>query len=79
MEKINEKMYQANIDLVDKNKLLEEDKKILLKRMNKAIDYIYENAFDEERKTIIDELYIEEINDLLKILKGKYMKEVDKE
>ena len=37
---INERMYQANIDLVDRNKLLEEDKKILQKRIEKATEYI---------------------------------------
>lgn len=40
MERINERMYQANIELVDRNKLLEEDKKLLQKKINKAIELI---------------------------------------
>lgn len=40
MERINERMYQANIELVDRNKLLEEDKKILQKNIDKAIELI---------------------------------------
>lgn len=40
MERINEQLYQANIDLVDKNKALEVSLKILEKRIDNAIEYI---------------------------------------
>lgn len=66
MDKINEQMYQANIELVDKNKLLEEDKKILTKRMNKAIEIIERN----ENKAPI-EVVLNDIGLALKVLKGE--------
>lgn len=31
-------------------------------------EYIYKNSFDEERKAIIDELWVNEIKDILEIL-----------
>ena len=37
--------------------------------INKAIEFIYENAYDEERKICIDDLW-SEIPKLLDILKG---------
>ena len=43
MEKINKQMYQANIDLVDKNKLLEKDIKNMQKKMDEAIEYLKEH------------------------------------
>ena len=43
MEKINEQMYQANIDLVDKNKLLEKDIKNMQKKFDEAIEYLKEH------------------------------------
>ena len=59
---INERMYQANIDLVDKNKLLEEDKRILQKRINNAIEFIKQT----------DEYYLDGVNiELIDMLKGK--------
>ena len=54
MDKMNEKLYRANIDLVDKNTLLEEDIKILKRRIQHAIEYIentkeqYNNNIDKE-------------------------------
>lgn len=63
MDKINEQLYQANIELVDRNKLLEEDVKKLEKRIDKAIEYIepfYENALDYT-----------EFKEILEILKGE--------
>lgn len=65
MDKINEQMYQANIELVDKNKLLEEDKKILTKRMNRALNFIVENELERKYryarnlKAILEGRYIE--------------------
>ena len=72
MEKINEHLYQANIELVDKNKLLEQDKKILTKRINKAIEYIKENEIYPESS---ENNYVESTA-LLNILKGRYFKNV---
>lgn len=79
MDKINEQMYQANIELVDKNKLLEEDKKILQKRINRAIEYM-EEATNSDSFTVLPsgkttdiEYCIVAFKDLLKILKGRYV------
>lgn len=69
MDKINEQMYQANIDLVDKNKLLEEDKKILIKRINRALEYI-EEAYELDEINV-GNIYHEAYGDLEKILKGE--------
>lgn len=63
---INERMYQANIDLVDRNKLLEEDKRILQKRIDKAIELIRLNICGGS---------INNANDVLKVLKGEYYNE----
>lgn len=64
MEKINEKLYQANIDLVDRNRLLEEDKKILQKRINDAIDILNDNTIESGKACRI----------AIDILKGRYIK-----
>ena len=40
MEMMNRKIVEANIALQDKNNLLEEDKRILQSRIDKAIEYI---------------------------------------
>lgn len=71
MDKINEQMYQANIDLVDKNKLLEEDKKILMKRINRALEYIKE-AYELDEINV-GNIYHEAYGDIEKILKGRYV------
>lgn len=47
MEKINEQLYQANIELLDRNKLLEEDVKKLEKRIDKAIELLKDNFIPE--------------------------------
>lgn len=65
MDKINEQMYKANIELVDKNRLLEEDKKILIKRINRAIEYL------EPIELISIKGKMKQ--DLLNILKGRYV------
>lgn len=64
MEKINERIYQANIDLVDRNRLLEEDKKILQKRMNDAIEILNDNTIEAGKACRIS----------IDILKGRYIK-----
>ena len=65
MGQINDRLYQANIDLVDKNTLLEEDKAILQKRIKRAIDYIeliqYNESYGVKEKDYLQ---------LLDILKG---------
>lgn len=83
MDKINEQMYQANIDLVDKNRLLEEDKKILQKRINRAIEYM-EEATNSDSFTVLPsgkttdiEYCIVAFEDLLNILQGKYVEKGD--
>lgn len=43
MDKINEQLYEANIELVDRNKLLEKDLGILQKRIDKAVEYLKEH------------------------------------
>lgn len=65
MDKINEQMYKANIELVDKNRILEEDKKILTKRINKALEYIEQLPFKDLAPIEIKVVY--------KILQGRYV------
>ena len=55
--------YQKQIE-----RLLKENNK-LQTRIDKAVEYIYENAYDSEYNVVIDELY-NEIPELLNILKG---------
>ncbi len=63
MDKINEQMYKSNIYLVDKNRWLEEDKKRLIKRIQTAIEMLEENKTKENEE-------------IIKVLKGRYMKHV---
>lgn len=63
MDKINEQMYKSNILLVDKNRWLEEDKKRLIKRIQTAIEMLEENKTKENEE-------------IIKVLKGRYMKHV---
>ena len=64
MERINERLYQANIDLVDRNRLLEEDKTILTKRIQDAIEILNDNTIEAGKACRIS----------IDILKGRYMK-----
>lgn len=64
MEKINERLYQANIDLVDRNRLLEEDKTILKKRIKDAIEILNDNTIEAGKACRIS----------IDILKGRYVK-----
>lgn len=70
MDKINERMYQANIELVDRNKLLEEDLKKAQKRIDKAIE-IYENKdkIEYKKKRFIEDKYTSDL--MYEILKGE--------
>ena len=63
MDKINEQLYKSNIYLVDKNRWLEEDKKRLIKRIHTAIEMLEENKTKENEE-------------IIKVLKGRYMKHV---
>ena len=63
---MNEKLYKANIGLVDENKVLKDDKKILERRIEKAVEYINYNQFNGNNKIICING-----NDLLEILKGE--------
>lgn len=66
MDKINERIYQANIELVDRNKLLEKDVSILQKRIERVLEYI-EDVLEYEGKE-----YTNVIKETLKkILKGE--------
>lgn len=80
MDSINEKIYKANIQLQDENKVLKQDKKILQKRIDTAIEYInqlkFAFNFDKEiNKFAFDFLYTKEGEILKKILKGEYFNE----
>ncbi len=66
MDRINENLYQANIELVDRNKLLEKDVSILQKRIDRAIEIIEQN----ENKAPI-EVVLNDIGLALKVLKGE--------
>lgn len=63
MDRINENLYQANIELVDRNKLLEKDVSILQKRIDKAIEMI-ENLMDNN-------LEVHKGEPIIKVLKGE--------
>ena len=43
MDKINEQMYKANVDLVEKNRILEIENKKILKRFDKCVEYLKEH------------------------------------
>ena len=85
INKINESLYQANIDLVDKNKKLENEIEKLkqrleieidisdgmLKTIDRAIDFLKKNAcIDEDVEYFCDDLRYDECKKLLDILKG---------
>lgn len=82
-EKMNMSIVDANIKLQDENKLLKNDNEILKKRIDKAIEYINEYAWQED---IIGDMWTttgepvkdrymrlewDNCNELLEILKGE--------
>lgn len=72
IENTNNRIIDANVKLQDENKLLKEDKEILKRRMNRAIEYC---EFGIEN-WITDDGFVEEVlGDVKKILKGEYVKE----
>lgn len=66
MDKINEQIYNANVELVDRNRILDADNKILKRRIEKTIEYL-------ENNNILKELIQDEKakKELLEILKGE--------
>lgn len=69
--KIQNQSYQEYIKFLEDRADYYEDKALELKyKIDKAIEYIEENCYDEERKMVINELY-NEIPELLNILKEK--------
>ena len=78
IENINNRIIDANVKLQDENKLLKEDKEILKRRIDKAIEYVEENTNENEAKFygIPDyKVFKGNIEQVLKILKGEYIKE----
>lgn len=67
MDKINERMYQANIELVDRNKLLEKDVSILQKRIDKAIEIL--NSRDNYTDSDFESMEFQ--RDIISVLKGE--------
>lgn len=64
MDKINKKIFQANIDLVDKNRVLEQDKKILTKRIKNTVEII--KIIDENNNERLLHKYLDIIKRLLR-------------
>ena len=52
----------------EENDKLQQEIERLQSIIKEAREYIYNNSFDEERKEIIDELWVYEIKELLEIL-----------
>lgn len=73
MNKINEQMYKANIELVDKNRILEEDKKILTKRINSTIEMLED--FKINSQDVENQWAVEICNIIIKSLRGRYVKD----
>ena len=74
IENINNRIIDANVKLQDENKLLKEDKEILKRRIDKAIeylDYFYELDLDIDNGEALDL----KIDKMKAILKGEYIKE----
>lgn len=73
MDKINNQLYQANVELVDKIKWLEEDKKILQKRIREALEILENKRHCEILLGVANDTSTEQV---IKILKGRYIKDV---
>lgn len=70
IDKMNEKLYQENIDLVDKNKYLENQLLLLQKRIDQAIEHIEKHIED---KKYLNNIYSDKsmLEMILEILKGE--------
>lgn len=72
--RINSRIIEANVKLQDENKLLQEDKEILQRRIDKAIeclDCFYELDLDIDNGEALDL----KIDKMKAILKGEYVEE----
>lgn len=69
--KINENIYNANIRLVDKNKELYTDNKILRKKINQAIEFILDKSVEYKPGYRKVELDFKECSELLEILESE--------
>ena len=76
VEKMNNQILKANLKLLDENKVLKEDKEILKRRIDKAIEYLesYNRDF-KHCKFGEAPISMRELGDLLDILKGDYIYE----
>ena len=63
-----EELYTYCQGLLDEVWNFEKENDKLHSIIKEVREYIYENSFDEERKEIIDELWVNEIKDILEIL-----------
>ena len=73
--RVRNNIIKANIELLDENKALKEDKEILKRRIEKAIEYIEKNINENEAKFygIPDyKVFKGNIEQVLEILKGEY-------
>ena len=71
VKNMNKKIVEANVKLQDENKILKEDKEILQRRIERAIEYIEKwQSFQHTNGTTHEEL-----RNLKGILKGEYIKE----
>ena len=71
MESINtiyENYYDLDSQYQEEMKEKDEEIERLHSIIKEVREYIYNNSFDEERKKIIDELWVNEIKDILDIL-----------
>lgn len=70
---MNKHIVEANVKLQDENRLLKEDIERLKARIQRAIEEI--EYYDTQAKHLDDSIYLDETlsNNLLAILKGKYI------
>lgn len=71
--RVRNNIIKANIELLDENKALKEDKEILQRRIERAIEYI-EESYNETVEGIegVAKFFSKRNETLLKILKGEY-------
>lgn len=70
MDKINEQIYNANVELVDRNRILDADNKMMQRRMNKIIEYI-EKIYSYKENVITHTFDKDNIRELYEIAKGE--------
>ena len=65
--------YRHHLSKEARNKNKEQivrERDILQQRLDLAIEYIYDNCFDETKNICVDDLWCEDIKNILDILKG---------